>query len=382
MISLVGFVCHPSLFWLGTFVIAVVLTISVITRADAQASIKHLTEAYNDILDGDNFIFKPLAADTFLSSVIEESSSIRIYEHLQNIFVKDHPFYHTLFKNPLRVFIVEGKNGKILSSPKAYTNFLGQSLVFLHRPIEQIDAIDRFFILHELEHINLDGARQLSRIYSRPVFLFFSTILLCFIAISWWNWLLIIVYVFLNLNAHIQAKVKREVIADNAALIKLSNSQEQQGVVEFLIELSTENLEQVTNLEPESINKLTWEEHPFQIQLEEQQQRMQLLNELKKQGKLTHSTNEWIDRLRHFRWYEYRLNKGESLPYLGWTSFWDNIAPVPFNIFFFYLGVITSSPPLLPFVLMLIFIVIDVFLFVRYMTKLQEISSRIDNYLV
>lgn len=378
IISLVGLIFHPSLLWLGAFFIAVVLTISVITRADAQVSIKRLTEAYNDILDGDNFILKPLAADAFLSSVIQESSSIEIYKHLQNTAVKNNPFYHNLFNNPLRVFIAKGKN-KPLRNPKAYTNFLGQSLVFLHGPI--IDTIDRFLILHELEHINLDGARQLSRIYSRPIFLAFSTILLCSIAIYWWNWLLIIFYILLNLNAHIQAKVKREVIADNAALIKLSNSEEQQKVVEFVIEMYTDDLQTATNLDNDSINILTWEEHPFQIQLEEQQQRIQLLNELRRQGQLTQSTNQLIDRLRHFRWYEYRLKKSESLPYLGWTSFWDNITPVPFNLFFFYLGVITSSPLLLPFILMIIFIVIDIFLFFKYMAKLQNISSSIDNHL-
>ncbi|MEM7589952.1 MAG: hypothetical protein AAF383_00245 [Cyanobacteria bacterium P01_A01_bin.83] len=381
IISLVGLIFHPSLLWLGAFFIAVVLTISIITRADAQVSIKRLTEAYNDILDGDNFILKPLAADTFLSSVIQESSSIEIYKNLQNTAVKTNPFYHNLFKNPLRVFIVKGKDKKILSNPKAYTNFLGQSLVFLDRDIEKIDVIHRFLVLHELEHINLDGARQLSRIYSRPIFMFFSAILLCLIAISWWHWLLIIVYVLLNLNAHIQAKIKREVIADNAALIKLSNSEEQQEVVEFFIEKYTDDIQERTNLEAESINILTWEEHPFQIQFEEQQQRIQLLNELRTQGQLTHSTSELIDRLRHLRWYEYRLKKGKSLPYLGWTSFWDNITPVPFNLFFLYLGIITTDPPLLPFVLMIIFIVVDVFLFVKYMTRLQNISSNIDNNL-
>jgi hypothetical protein len=383
MVSLVGFVCHPSLIWLSGLVIAATLTTSVITRADAQCSIKHLTEAYNDILDGENFLLKPLAADSFLSSVIKESSSLAIYKHLQNTLVKDNLFYHTLFKNPLRVFVTECKeNGKILSSPKAYTNFLGQSLVFLHRPVEQMDTIDRFVVLHELEHINLDGARQLSRIHSRPFFMFFSTILLCFIVSDWWNWLLIIVYVLLNLNTHLQAKTKREVIADNAALIKLSSFEEQKEVVEYLIELSIENLENTTNLDTESINKLTWEEIPFKINIEEQKQRIKLINELKKQDKMTYSTNEWIDRLRHFLWYEYRLNKGESLPVLGWTSYWDNIAPVPFAIFFVYLGVITSSLPLFPFILMLTFIVIDMFLFLIYMKEFHNISSSIDNCLV
>lgn len=385
IVALVGFVCHPSLPWLVAIIIAVVLTTSVITRADAQCSIKHMTEAYEDILEGDNFLIEPLAADSFLFSVIQESSNLRIYEHLENT-LQNNPFYHNIFRNSLRVFVAEGRNGQILDSPKAYTNFLGQSLIFLNRAVEQEDAIDCFIVLHELEHINLDGARQLSRIYSRPMFLVFSTILLCFLTISWWHWIFVVFYISLHILAYLQSKIKREVIADNAALIKLSNndlfsSEVQKEVVEYFIEYNTENLENATNLETESINILTWEEHPFHLQVEEIRQRNKIISDLRNQGNSNNFIKEQIDRLRHWRWYEYSLNQDNSLPYLGWTSFWDNIGTVPFVLFFLYLGVVTSSPPLFPFGLMLIFIVVDMFLFLGYMKKFQMISETIENSL-
>ena len=384
IVALVGFVCHPSLLWLAAFIIAVLLTISVITRADAQCSIKHLTEAYEELLEGDNFLFKSLPPDSFLLSIIQKSSNLRIYKHLENT-LQNNVFYPNLFKNSLRILVAEGKNGQILDSHKAYTNFLGQSLIFLNRPVEQNHLIDCFLVLHELEHINLDGARQLSRMHSRPMFLIFSTTLLCFLAISWWHWIFIIFYISFHILAQFQSKVKREVIADNAALIKLSNNElftleDQKEIVNYFIEFNTENLENATNLETESINILTWEKNPFQLDTEEIIQRNKIIKKLRDENKLNTSIKDKIDRLRHWRWYEYRLNHDDSLPYLGWTSFWDNIGTVPFVLFFLYLSIITPYPPLFPLGLMLIFIVFDMFLFLGYMNKLQNIHETIENY--
>jgi hypothetical protein len=384
MICFIGFACHFSFLWFFSLIIAFSLALIVLTWADSQCSIKQLTEAYNDIVSDENYLLHPV--DNSITKSIQEFSSLKIYEKIPLFaknFVAESPWYRDLFKEPLCAFVAEDRNGKTLPDPKAYTNFRGSSLVFLPRPFNQLDAVERFFLLHELEHVNLDGAMQLSRRYSRPLLLGFNIILLGVLSTSWWHWLIIIIYMIFNLLAYVQATGKREVIADNGALLKLSNTDEQKEVVDFLIELSSsylQNKELTTNWMSHTINFTDQGRN----NLIRQSVHIYKLNfSLQKKDKLSQSTAVWMDRLLHFRWYEYRLQESEPLPFLGWTSFYDTIATVPFSLFFLYLGVITISPPIFPFVIMFIYMLLDMFwLQFWYLNQLVEISNSIGERLI
>ncbi|MFZ4660794.1 MAG: hypothetical protein ACOYNY_27530 [Caldilineaceae bacterium] len=374
IISLVGFIFHPSVIWFFAFIIAFFLHIMVFTWADAQCSLKHLTEAYNDIVrEGDYFLRQ---VDNSVTQSIHEFSAIKAYQKAPEAvkeFIKLNTWYHPLFKEPLKVFTAESNDGKAWQEPKAYTNFQGRSLVFLHHPFHQMDAFDRFLLLHELEHVNLNGARQLSQVYSRPIFLIFNMILLSFMAVSWWHWPIIAIYTVLNLLAYSQAISKREVIADNGALLKLSNIEEQKEVVKDLIEYAA------ANLQSKGIN-LSWIDSQIDFQ---QDNKNALLREFIKFRRTNKLKSDWIDRLLHFRWYENRLNKGEQLPHLGWTSFHDNVAMFPFNLFILYLGITTLYPPVFPFVIMFTFMIFDIaWLQFKYMNQLAEINTKIEARIV
>lgn len=384
MVCLSGLILHPSISWFLGLLVAYIFQLIALTWADAQCSIKHLTEAYNDIISGQNYILHPV--DNSTTKSIQEFSSIGIYQKLPmpaKKIIKNSPWYVDVYKEPLRVFIAEGKDGKSLGEPKAYTNFRGSSLVFLHRPFDELDALDRFFLLHELEHVNLAGAMQLSRIHSRPLLLFFSLVLLCFLAASWWHWVVIVIYVIINLVAHFQSAGKREVIADNGALLKLSNAEEQKEVIADLIDFSS-SVVQGTDIASE------WMKDSFSFRVEERKEvlkemmKIYKLNaSLPKKDRLTHASLVWMDRLFHFRWYEYKLKESQPIPYLGWSSFHDNVSMLPFSLFFLYLGIITTSAPIVPLALIAIFIVLDVFwMQFGYMNQLVEIINTIESKVV
>jgi len=384
MICLSGFILHPSFSWFIGLLVVYIFQLIALTWADAQCSIKHLTEAYNDIISGDKYILHLI--DNSTTKSIQEFSSIGIYQKLpvpMKKIIKASPWYVDVYKEPLRVFIAEGKEGKSLGEPKAYTNFRGSSLVFLHRPFDELDTLDRFFLLHELEHVNLDGAMQLSQIYSRPLLVFFNLVLLCFLATSWWHWVLIAIYVIINLFAHLQSTGKREVIADNGALLKLSNTEEQKEVITDLIDFGSSVL-QGTNLASE------WMKHSFSFRAEEikevRKERMKIhkLNaSLPKKDRLTHSNIVWMDRLFHFRWYEYKLKEDQPIPHLGWSSFYDNVAMLPFSLFFLYIGIISTSAPTFPLILIVIFIILDVFwMQFGYMNQLVKVINKIESKVV
>jgi hypothetical protein len=184
MVCLSGFILHPSISWFLGLLVVYIFQLIALTWADVQCSIKHLKEACNDILNEENYVLCPV--DNSTTKSILEFSSIKIYQNLPVFakkITKESPWYVDIYKEPLRVFIAEGKDGKSCG-PKAYTNFRGSSLVFLHDSFDELDALHRFFLLHELEHVNLDGAMQLSRMYSRPLLVSFNLILLCFLATS------------------------------------------------------------------------------------------------------------------------------------------------------------------------------------------------------
>jgi hypothetical protein len=187
----------------------------------------------------------------------------------------------------------------------------------------------------------------------------------------------------MNLIAQFLSTGKREVIADNGALLKLSNTIEQKEVVDFLIELSSSYLQNET-LTSEWMNQsFDFTDKARKNLIQEAVYIHKTNSFFQKKDRLSQSTVIWMDRLLHFRWYEYRLKEGKSLPILGWTPFHDRVSTVPFSIFFVYLGVITSSPPLFPFILMVAYILFDNFwLQFKYLNQLVEISNDIADRVV
>ena len=387
VISLVWLATHPSVLSFSTVLVAWAFQIVALTWADAQCSLKHLKEAYNDVIAEGSYRVYPL--DDATSKDVEDFSSIGIYRKLPT-FTKDilgkNPWYAGIFAEPLKIFVAEEKDGKVFAEPKAYTNFRGSSLIFLPRPFDQLDALDRFLLLHELEHVNLDGARQLSRFYSRPLLLLLNSIILFSLSTVYWQHLVILAYIAINLIAHFQVIIKREVIADNGALLKLSTAEEQTEVIELLIELSSSYLLN-SNLSS------SWLQQPFHFR---QDEKKALLKESLKLLKTKHRTLDdnqlkllksgWMDRLLHFRWYENCLKENRKIPYLGWSSFYDTISMVPMGIFFLYLGSLTSSVPVFPFVLIGSFIAVETLLLQSvYMNELAKVSNDIEtevrNYL-
>lgn len=383
MICIVSFITHFSFQWLISLVIAFSLTLVVLTWADAQCSVDQLSEAYKDMVSGKNYEFHPVSNE--ITKSIIELSSLKIYQETPLIrkVVEKNSWYKDLFNEPVRVFIAKDKTGKILQEPKAYTNFLGSSLVFLPRPYDQLDVVDRFFLLHELEHVNFDGARQLSRTYSRPLLLAFNIIMLISLTTTWWEWLIIIFYVVMNLFAQSLALTKRELIADNGALLKIPDAHEQKEVVDFLIELSSSYLqnEKIANQWMNQSLDFTIKERKDLIKKTIRIYRTKAF--IQKKDRLHKATIIWLDRLLHFRWYEYRLKRCRSIPVLGWTPFHDTIATVPFILFLIYLGIHTEIPPVFPFALMTAYILFDkLWLQFKYMNRLEEISNRIADHIV
>lgn len=369
-----GFVCHPSWLWVFGFIITCLFYGWVFTWADIECSFKHLKDARNDILDG-NYLIHPVDSSVYES--IKEFCGIGVYQKMYRmlpLFVKNvmekSPLYDNLSKEPLLILSVEHKDGKSLTACKAYTNLLGPSLVFLNRRPEEMDAFFRFLLLHELEHVNRDGAEQLSQMHARPIALSFAVILLSFLATAWWHWLIIITYVLLNIVTSIRAKERREAIADNGALRKLSNSEEQEEAIEYFIELN-QDLSEL----PEP-----------QIDMEAIKKRFEILTMLMDQGKLSNQDKrdyikEWMYRLGYFKLYQDCLKNHKKLPYLDWIPLEDRLFALPFNLFFLYLGRITLSPPIIPFVLMFS----SLFLYALHNKRLNqflEISNEVESRVV
>jgi hypothetical protein len=133
-----------------------------------------------------------------------------------------------------------------------------------------------------------------------------------------------------------------------------------------------------------------WMKHSFSFRAEERKEvlkemaKIHKLNaSLPKKDRLTHSSLVWMDRLFYFRWYEYKLKEGQPIPHLGWSPFHDNVSMLPFSLFFLYLGIITTSAPMLPLILIVIFIILDVFwMQFGYMNQLVELINIIESKVV
>jgi hypothetical protein len=383
-ICLLGLICHPSLFWAAAFVTAQLCHPWVISWGDVHSSLKHLEEVYS-LLKKEDYLLRPVDNLTYtaIEKFLDKSLYQTVFEQLKGPIktnVDNDPFYKYVSQEPVRIFIAEGKYGKLLPEPKAYTNLVGSSLILLHYPLDRMDAVDRFFLLHELEHVNPEGSKQLSALQSRPLFLCFSIPLLFFLTSVWWHWLIIAIYIWKNLVANTKGLGKREVIADNGALRKLSSIEEKKEVLEFLIELSISNLQSIGDVQ--IINKaIGWGDEPSRPQWEDLVERMELVIELKAQNKLNYSIVTWLDRLRFFRSYEQNLKEELPLPSLGWMSFEDRRYALLFNLFFVYLGVITTSPPIIPFILMFVFVVFDTFYAIVCRAKIMFVNDYIDKYI-
>lgn len=371
---LVGFICHPSWLWVFGFIVTCIFYGWMFTWADIEASLKRLKEACNYILNGDYFLHP---VDSSVYDSIKKFCGAGVYQEMSRISpwfkntMEKSSLYDNISKEPLLIFSYKHKDAtKNVTACKAYTNLLGPSLVFLNQPPESMNAFASFRLLHELEHVNRDGAEQLSQIHARPIALVFAVIFLSFIASIWWQWLIIIIYVLLNLVSYIRAGERREAIADNGALRKLSTLEEQKEAVEFFIELD-QNLNDLS--EPE----LKWETL---------KERLEIITELSNEGKLNNQDDrdrikELMYRLGYFKWYQECLNNNENLPYLSWIPFEDRLFAFLFNLFFLYLGIITAFPPAIPFLLMLLSVVLYVF-YNKRLEEFLEISNEVESRIV
>jgi hypothetical protein len=153
--------------------------------------------------------------------------------------VSNTPFWQS---DPLVVLLAKPKSGYLLGQAKAFLNPLGTSLIIIDRPVDRMDDHAKFILYHEAGHITIDNRRHLGEAHFgriwRPVTL---VIFLCWIQ-AWWQVPIVIAYAaFIWFIAWNYSFNLVEVIADNNALRRIKNKQQQMILVNDLCELLEES---------------------------------------------------------------------------------------------------------------------------------------------
>jgi hypothetical protein len=326
LIALSGLIFHRSLFWALAAGLAVALNFAVQMFTEFRISAKNLEDAQREFTDPASSFCLRVINDFSFYRIQDFTHIVRTRERLRKLVgeerfkasLKDNPWMWE--GDPLKVFVASSKNGGVVGGAKAYCNPRGTSLIFLSTGLEDMNATQRFVLLHELEHVSVRGAIQLTYMHASRIWGPVGIAFMCFAATAWFHWVAIAIYAIegVLMKCWYTMPIMREVIADSGALVRLDSYEERKLAAEDILQLYRDYLE---TLRPRKAGDAMV---PFK----------------------RHAELVW--RTRSLEDFLVLLKPGDTVP----TREFHKTTSVPFLIlylaFFIYIGAITPAPGLAP----------------------------------
>lgn len=229
LISLLAFLVHPSFLWFVIFIGALVFHYGIQEAVNGYISLTNLRQATSEFLNVESgYNLKEIDNAPFF----EEKDYSHILRNRRRLlrFVDESQladFSPGLLVHPVRVFLATKKDGGIFCGAKAYTNPRGAGLIFLSNEPTLLNAFQRFLLFHELEHVSVRGAAQLSYMYACRFWGLIGIAFILSVASSLFDWVVGAVYTIeWFFKCWYTMPIMREVIADNGSLRKLSDAEQ------------------------------------------------------------------------------------------------------------------------------------------------------------